>query len=202
MKTFNKKTGFTLVEIMVAVSIFAIVAVIATGALVTASDINRKAQSIKLAVDNVNFALNKMAFEIRVGGSYSCGKDGVVVSVAYGDNGNDCPDGGNTLYFYTYRGDDCDDYYTSCATTENKIPVVYKLNQAGNGLAYSNNGGSSYFDITSSEVRITNLEFKVNGAENSILEPRVQVTLAGVVAEGTKYETEFDLRTTVVTRGN
>ena len=66
------KSGFTLIEIMVAVSIFAIVAVITTGALVTALDVNRKAQAIKIAMDNVSFAMDSMVFNLRDGANYGC----------------------------------------------------------------------------------------------------------------------------------
>src|SRR3990167_5891431 len=65
-------TGFTLIEIMVAVSIFAIVAVITTGALVTANNTNRKAQAIKLAIDNLNFAVDSMVLNLGNGGRYHC----------------------------------------------------------------------------------------------------------------------------------
>lgn len=69
------KSGFTLIEIMVAVSIFAIVAVITTGALVTASNVNRKAQAIKVAIDNLNFAIDSMALNLQSGQYFHCIKD-------------------------------------------------------------------------------------------------------------------------------
>ncbi len=64
--------GFTLIEIMVAVSIFAIVAVIAVGALLTANAINQKAQATKIVMDNLNFALDSMIFKMRRSGAYYC----------------------------------------------------------------------------------------------------------------------------------
>ena len=210
MKNHTKKLGFTLIEIMVAVSIFAVVAVVATGALITASDINRKAQAIKLAVDNVNFALNKMAFEIRVGGVYSCGNS---IPIFYDDDQDDdirgCDKNSvyDTLFLYTYR-DDCTTFSQAAGIdcvndTENKSPVAYTLNtNNGKGeILYSSNPNvaNSYYPITSSDVNITKLEFRVISNE---IQPRVRVNLAGVVLEGTKYETIFELQTTGVSRGN
>lgn len=68
--------GFTLIEIMVAVSIFAIVALIATGALLTANRVNQRAQAIKLAMDNINFALDMITYSAKTisseAGSGSC----------------------------------------------------------------------------------------------------------------------------------
>jgi len=65
---FNK--GFTLVEIMVAVSIFAIVATIAVGALLSANAVNQKAQAIKLAMDNLNFAVDSITIRMRQGTNF------------------------------------------------------------------------------------------------------------------------------------
>jgi len=75
MKNFhNKKTkGFTLIEMIVAVSIFIVVVVIAAGALLSVIQANRKAQSIKSVVNNINFAVEGMARSIRVGSDYSGG---------------------------------------------------------------------------------------------------------------------------------
>ena len=204
MKTFTKKSGFTLVEIMVSVSIFVVVAMIATGALITASDINRKAQAIKLAVDNVNFALNKMAFEMKLGGIYFCGAGNYP---AYDGVGNNCTSGDNQIFFYTRR-DDCSTLrplpVEYCAKSFGKVPVAYKLN--GSTLQYAfnkdNPASTDYIDITSSEVKIETLNFVVVGTDESSNIPRVIITIKGVVAENTKYKTEFEIRTAAVTRGN
>lgn len=64
---YQTKTGFTLVEIMVAVSIFSIVTVIVVGALITAIAINNKAQAIKLAMDNLNYALDSISVKMKRG---------------------------------------------------------------------------------------------------------------------------------------
>jgi prepilin-type N-terminal cleavage/methylation domain-containing protein len=64
--------GFTLVEIMVAISIFAIVAVVAVGALLKIVDANKKAQSLETSVNNLNFIFDSMTREMRVGTNYYC----------------------------------------------------------------------------------------------------------------------------------
>ncbi|MEK7587015.1 MAG: type II secretion system protein [Patescibacteria group bacterium] len=236
MKTFTKKsggfipletegrcepsrflTGFTLVEIMVAVSIFVVVAMIATGALITASDINRKAQAIKLAVDNVNFALNKMAFEMKLGGIYRCENPATLID--YNSIGINCSGGSESITFMTYR-DDCaslpsrDMIY--CNLSSNKIPVAYKLvTVSGHGeIQYSFNNDNPntgpWMAVTSPEVNIIKLNFIVGGSNNVYSDPgndgttvpRVSIELTGIVADGTKYKTEFDIRTFAVNRGN
>jgi prepilin-type N-terminal cleavage/methylation domain-containing protein len=66
------KRGFTLIEIRVAMSIFAIVALVATSALLTANRVNQKAQALKVVTDSLNFALNSMSFKMRQGKNYRC----------------------------------------------------------------------------------------------------------------------------------
>lgn len=66
---FQKK-GFTLIEIMVAVSIFVIVAFIVTSTLLAILEAGRRANKIRLIVDNMNFALDSMTYKLKFGGEY------------------------------------------------------------------------------------------------------------------------------------
>lgn len=71
--SLSQKKGFTLVEMIVSVSIFAIVALVALGALLKIVDVNKKAQSLKTTINSVNFMLESMSREMRVGTRYYCG---------------------------------------------------------------------------------------------------------------------------------
>lgn len=66
-----KKQGFSLIEIMVSLAIFAIVVVVATGALLTTIDATKKAQATQTVLTNLNLALEGMTREIRVGSNYT-----------------------------------------------------------------------------------------------------------------------------------
>lgn len=103
-RTNMLKQGFTLIELMVAVSIFATVAVIATGAVLTANNINQKVQAIKLAMDNLNFALDSMTIKLKHGGAYDCIPDPQPFSDAspsytYDSIDPNCPNGDVALAF-------------------------------------------------------------------------------------------------------
>ena len=65
-----KKHGFTLIEIMVSLAIFAIVVVVATGALLSTIDATKKAQATQTVLTNLNLALEGMTREIRTGSNY------------------------------------------------------------------------------------------------------------------------------------
>jgi prepilin-type N-terminal cleavage/methylation domain-containing protein len=68
----SKQAGFTLIETMVSVAIFVIVAMVITTVFITIVDANRKAQSIRLVMDNLNFSLDSMALRMREGTNYNC----------------------------------------------------------------------------------------------------------------------------------
>jgi len=70
MITPMKKHGFTLIEIMVSLAIFAIVVVVATGALLSTIDATKKAQATQTVLTNLNLALEGMTREIRTGSDY------------------------------------------------------------------------------------------------------------------------------------
>jgi len=66
------RRGFTLIEMIVSLAIFAIVAVVALGALMKIVSANKKAQSLQSAMTNINFALESISREMRVGSNFSC----------------------------------------------------------------------------------------------------------------------------------
>ncbi len=70
--------GFTLVEMVVSLGIFALVAVIAIGALLKIVDANKKAHSLQTTINDLNFALDAMTRELRVGSGYFCSSGKVV----------------------------------------------------------------------------------------------------------------------------
>ncbi len=64
--------GFTLVEMIVSLMIFSIVAVVALAALVKIIDANNKAQTIQAAVTSLSFSLDSMSRELRTGSNIHC----------------------------------------------------------------------------------------------------------------------------------
>lgn len=72
LKKKQKNKAFTLIELMVATTIFTIVMLMGVGSLVTSSNAAKSAQKLQIAVDNVNFAMESMTREIRMGTNYYC----------------------------------------------------------------------------------------------------------------------------------
>lgn len=72
----KKQQGFTLIEVLVAMSIFVMVVGMAVGTVIVMIDANAKSQHMAQAATNLSFALDSMTREIRTGTYY------------FGTNGN------------------------------------------------------------------------------------------------------------------
>jgi prepilin-type N-terminal cleavage/methylation domain-containing protein len=68
----SRSSGFTLLEMIVSLGIFSIVAVIAVGSLVRITGLNRQAQTLQSAMNNINYILESMSREMRFGSNFNC----------------------------------------------------------------------------------------------------------------------------------
>lgn len=70
--TKSKKSGFTLIELMVSISLFSAVMVIVIGALLALNNANRRAQAVRAVIDNLNFAMEDVTRSIRTSTAIEC----------------------------------------------------------------------------------------------------------------------------------
>lgn len=180
-KAAHKKDGrgFTLVEVLVSVGIFSVVMLIATGSVFTIVSANKKTHTLKSVMTNLNFALEDMAREMRVGSGYQCGV-----------SGGDCQLGDTIFRFTSNRdldgvgGNDTMEYSFS------------------GGRLYQRRFGTdpSPVAITAAEISITSMKFYVIGSGSSDgKQPRVLITIVGSVGVGQSRST-FKIQTTVSQR--
>lgn len=168
------KKGFTLVELLIAVSLFIIVATISIGAILSVFDANKKAQSSKTVVDNLNLAIENMARTVRFGSNYYCGISSDISSV------NNCLNGGNSISV-TFEGN----------------RIIYSWNGTENDpIRKSENGGSNYTNITAPETKIEYLRFYVFGStisDNN--QPYIVAVIKGRVGNKSTTQTIFSIGT-------
>ncbi|MBI2047818.1 MAG: type II secretion system protein [Parcubacteria group bacterium] len=165
--------GFTLIEMIVAVSVFTVVMVSSIGALLSIIDANRKAQSLRIVMDNLNFALENITRNMRVGVDYHCGAVGDLNTT------RDCPIDGDTLIAFTDSSGD---------------RVIFRLNNGR--IEKSEDLGISFLGITSPEIVIEDLRFFVQGSEEGDgLQPKVLVIVKGTAGTTQKSSTTFSLQT-------
>lgn len=184
--------GFTLIEMMVAVTIFAVVMLIGVGALLSLIETNRRAQAINSVMNNVNAAVETMSRSIRVGTHYHCRTStSYVPPTTYANSTQDCALGNGIVFaFEPSDGDD---------STPND-QVVYRLNDTT--LERSTQGGEngSWVAVTAPEVVIEAFELYVVGSTaGDSIQPRVLFTIRGSAAipGGT---TSFTVQSSVVQR--
>lgn len=181
-KNSELQKGFTLIEMIVSVGIFSVVMLVGITALLSVIDLNKKNQSLKVAVNNINLAMENMSRDIRTGTDYHCGTTGDITLPL------DCSSGEDLMAFEGVSGDD--------STFADQI--VYRLNN-GN-IQRSSNGGEDFLNITASDINITNLMFYVQGAEfGDGLQPRVVIIVSGSAGSG-GAAFDFNLQTTVSQR--
>jgi prepilin-type N-terminal cleavage/methylation domain-containing protein len=106
--------GFTIIEMVVAVGVFAVVMTVSLAAFLNVSDIQKRAEALRVINDNLNFSLETMMREIRAGSDYRVENGGASLTIE-GVSGGDITyrlpldrgrieksvDGGNTFIFLT-----------------------------------------------------------------------------------------------------
>ncbi|MFZ2621092.1 MAG: hypothetical protein WAX37_01130 [Minisyncoccia bacterium] len=124
---------------MVSVSVFAVIMVMMGGSIASVFDGNKKSQSLRTVMDNLNITMESMTRSIRFGTNYHCGTTGDTSTPL------DCAGGDTSLTVRDLSG----------------VIVTYSIS---NGHVTKRVGVTTQ-DLTSSDVTITRLTFFVSGSE-------------------------------------
>lgn len=185
--------GFTLIEMLVSIALFAVVMVVCVGALLSLVTANKKAQALESVMNNLNISLDDMVRAVREGSTFECGPDAarndVVVDLVHGNA--DCPNGDTTFSFAPYGSD----------TTNAAQRTIYRYDSDTHSIQRSVAGGE-YTTLTDPEVDVTSMEFYVVGTQSGdATQPRVIITIDGTAGGGNaKTETTFHLQANALQR--
>lgn len=180
----SNNRGFTLVEMLVSVALFAVVMLVSTAVIFSIIGGNKKAQGINAVSNNLNFAIESMVRDIKTGYGYSCYGNQRDADDALGDSFElieiPLPDPSTSSY-WNKNGLRClpASYYRSItfASTLDEAgakTVQYKFIRGHNenGVAVpgklvkivetQGGGASDPIDVTSPEVDITDVKFFIN----------------------------------------
>ncbi len=173
----TKEEGFTLIELMTAVSIFLVIMTISMTSILGVFDAERKSSSLRAVMGNLNFAIEAMSKEVRFGRNYNCGSTGDL-SIPR----NCLPPAGGTQLNYL---------------SSNDVDTSYRL--SGQAIEKQVASGS-WIDVTPPEVVITDLVYYVIGAGTSdAVQPKVLVKIRGYAGTG-RSRSDFTLQTLMTQR--
>ena len=191
-------TGFTLVEIMVATSIFMVIMLVALGSLITSSDTAKKAQALRTAMDNVNFALESMTRSLRMGSDYYCVASGSSVSLPVPAGiYNDCPLSGSGGGAVVFTPADNPPGSHPPGARDTAYTVVQRSDGTGTFVLRRcvSTVSPCVEDMVSSNVNIEKLIFYVNGSDpTDNIQPSIYILVKGSVSvKGVPYP--FNIQT-------
>ena len=205
-KTENMR-GFSLIELMVSLTIFSILMVVSVGTLLTLIDANAKAQALSSATTNLSFALDSITREIRTGHYYRCEK-------AKNQANPDLPGGNGTL-----PPSDCNN---NVVNKNDGDEIIFIRDRDGFKIGYRLYGGkiqqriedpngvvlNRWDDVTSSDIEIEKFKIVVSGSEvyvtsnSDTYQPVVTLLIKGKVTKnnGLEGNTDFNIQTLIVQR--
>jgi prepilin-type N-terminal cleavage/methylation domain-containing protein len=176
MKT-KRTRGYTLIELIVSVGLFALVMTLAAGAYVVVIGVNRQTQGISSGIDTLSFALETMTRTIRTGTSYGVG--GPTFSVLSSSQ--------NTTVSYALTN--------------------YTVNGVTYGAITQTTGSSGAVPLTDPSVNITSLNFYATGVNSyssngDKTQARVTIVVSGTVSSGPGKTVSFTVQTSATMRGS
>lgn len=182
MMNIHTLRGYTLLEMVVAVGVFSMVMLVATGSYLTLINLDRESRSTTDVMTNLSFVVESMSREIRTGTAYRC------------DNNQNMPNcsgvtGGTSFSF-----------------TDSRSParrIEYFL-EDGQIMVTIDDGESNVTSaLTDSRVEVDSLRFFVKGVGTTGLEaemqPQVRFIVTGTANTGEREE-PFTLQGSAVGR--
>lgn len=182
----QKNSGFTLIELMVATSIFVVIMLTSMSSLFILLNAGKNSRALRSAMDNVNFAMESMTRSIRMGTSYYCADTSSNHHYTKTDSEpytNDCPTGFSTF-------DEEDILFMPQTPPNPGYPFVEyrRVLRADNTYSLQrcsgSDSGGSCVDIVSPDIDIQELNFFVKGAMNTLADKGKQASIY-IIIKGT-----------------
>ncbi len=198
--------GFTLLEMVVAVGVFAVAAVLGVSSYLALTGAQKKALTLQSIQNNLRFVIESMARDIRVGSYYHCGMPPSVNPLPWSSK--------VTPQLLPWDPQECDSDGTPGGTLafvrRGSAVIVYRSRDCGGGHYCIERGEANgvmpldadFVPMTSRDIEIgsagdSGLRFFVIGADHKDFIPgRVTIYIHGTAHLGKEAST-FDIQTTV-----
>jgi len=198
--TQKSTTGFTLVEMLVAIAVFMTVMTVAVGSLISIIEANRKAQAIKSVIDNINFAVETISRDMRVAQNYSCDSNDIIIPNNPDFSTRDCQSGGLAVQYQKTSSEYIQ--YRFVANPNSGDGNLQRRICPFDGVNINcSPDASAWHSITAptSILQITSMKFYVLGT-SALNQPRVLITVDGIAGEKDSDKTNFTLQTSISQR--
>lgn len=198
----NKNGGFTIMETMIAVSLFLIIVMSGVNVLLNVNVVSQKSEDVRSVVDSLSFMMEDMSRSLRTGYNYRCYEPGTWNAGEIQSSDLDIPrscESGGVIVF-----EEADGIPGSANVTDQWI---YKFESEDFGATYnlfkSTDGGANFVQLNPNEVILDPASsFAVLGAEppiTNLQQPFVNIRLVGKI-EYKDIVTPFSLQTSVSQR--
>ena len=196
----KRKNGYTIIETMVAISLFLVISIYGMGSLLNADLVHHKSEDMRNVMDNMSFIIEDMSRNIRTGYNFRCFSVGEEIDKRGDptlDDPRSCPSGGWAIAFDWQNGD---------PLSPSDQWVYYVSND--NKLFKSTDGATSFIQMTPDEVVVDSVSgFTIFGAEppniddtGDLQQPFMNISLVGKILLKNEIETPFSLQTSVSQR--
>ena len=166
----NTQRGFTLIEMIVSLSLFISVMTVAASSMLSIIDANRKSQATNTAVDNLNFVIDNMSRTLRTGKAWTVVQNGTnSTRVSFAPQGKSPTDPANITSYYLAGGQ--------------------IMTQVGGGTAEALTDPSLIVDV---------LNFYLDSSTTA--QPFLHVLLRAHVSDKAKYRSNVNISTSISQR--
>lgn len=183
-KRHNAHTGYSLIEMLVAIMIFSLVMIVGVNSLLSLVAANRKVQAIQSATTDLNFAFENMSRAMRTGQNFACPAAGSPCSSA--PDLSDCTSGGSSVSFCSQDGEE----------------IVYRLvNDAGGDYLERTVDGGVPARLTAPEISLAFFRFYMQGAlSDDAVQPTITMAARARTGADERADTEVAVQTSVTQR--
>lgn len=191
MNAKMRTAGFSLIELLVSLTLFTVVMTMAVSALLVLIDANARAQNMQDAMTNLTFALDSMSREIRTGYGYYC-SDSLPDSIDV-DSTRDCSQGSGLSIV---------EGGSSLTEGTGSPRIGYRF---ADGRIERRVGTGSWLALTADDVTVDGMYFTVSGSDtysstSDTVQPTVTIFVEGQAGVDPDQATDFSLQTTVTRR--
>lgn len=183
--------AFTLIEVLVATTLFVVVAVGGLSVLLSSQRAYQRISSNRVAMDNINLVMDTMTREIKFGTGYGC--------LNFSANGSFKGGSGESQYYNIFPESALSNAdVSSCnalaitpeGTTTQKLVYYYDVASSSIHQVSYDKVGTNYVKTDLSDLALTGKDFKIDkfwmnvyGKDSSdYIQPRVDIYISGIVA--------------------